>query len=55
MRDYYKADETGFLPCVDLWKMSWIILIDNSGSMGPHALDPNSLAIDVKNAIGTMM
>lgn len=55
MRDYYKADESGFLPCVDYWKMSWIILIDNSGSMGPHALDPNSLAIDVKNAIGTML
>ena len=33
MRDYYKEDETGFLPCVDLWKMSWIILIDNSGSI----------------------
>lgn len=55
MRDYFKADASGFLTCVDYWKMSWIILIDNSGSMGPHALDPNSLAIDVKNAIGTML
>lgn len=55
MRDYFKADESGFLPCVDYWKMSWIILVDNSGSTGPHALDPNSLAIDVKNAIGTML
>lgn len=35
--------------------MSWIVLIDNSGSMGSHALDSNSLAIDVKNAIDTML
>lgn len=55
MRDYFKADASGFLPCVDYWKMNWIILIDNSGSMGPHALEPNSLAIDVKNAIDTML
>lgn len=35
--------------------MSWIILVDNSGSIGSHALDPNSLALDVKNAIGDLL
>ena len=55
MRDYFKTDEFEFLPSIDYLRMSWIILVDNSGSMGPHALDPNSLALDVKNAIGTML
>lgn len=35
--------------------MSWIVLIDNSGAMGQHALVPNSIAIDVKNSIDTML
>lgn len=55
MQNYFKTDESEFLPSIDYWKMSWIILIDNSGSMGPHALDQNSLAIDAKNAIDTML
>lgn len=55
MRDYFKKDGSEFLQSIDCWKMSWIILIDNSGSMGPHALDPNSLAIAVKKAIGTTL
>ena len=55
MREYFKTDMDGFLPAITSWKMNWIILIDNSGSMGSHALDPNSLAIDVKNAIDTML
>lgn len=55
MRDYFKSDEFDFLPSIDYWKMNWIILIDNSGSMGAHALDPNSLAINAKNAIDTML
>lgn len=55
MRDHFKADMDGFLLSIDYWKMNWIILIDNSGSMGHHALDPNNLAIDAKNAIGTML
>lgn len=55
MREYFKTDMDGFLPAITYWKMNWIILIDNSGSMGSHALDPNSLAIDVKNAIDTML
>lgn len=53
MRDNYKSDELGL--CIDYWKMNWIILIDNSGSMGPHALDPNSQVINVKNAISAML
>lgn len=53
MLDNYKSDEFGL--CIDYWKMNWIILIDNSGSMGSHGFDPNSLAIDVKNAIGAML
>lgn len=53
MRDNYKSDELGL--CIDYLKMNWIILIDNSGSMGSHALDPNCLAINVKNAISGML
>lgn len=55
MREYFKTDMDGFLPSITYWKMNWIILIDNSGSMGSHALDPSNLAIDSKNAIGTML
>lgn len=55
MQNHFEADRYGFLPSITYWKMSWIVLIDNSGSMGPHALDPNSLAIDVRNAIDTML
>lgn len=55
MRDYFKTGKFEFLSSIDYLRMSWIILVDNSGSMGPHALDPNSLALDVKNAIGTML
>lgn len=55
MQNHFEADRYGFLPSITYWKMSWIVLIDNSGSMGSHALDPNSLAIDVKNAIDTML
>lgn len=55
MRDCFKTDGSEFLPSIDYWKLSWIILIDNSGSMGSHALDPNSLAIEAKIAIGAML
>lgn len=55
MQNHFEADRYGFLPFITYWKMSWIVLIDNSGSMRSHALDSNSLAIDVKNAIDTML
>lgn len=55
MPDFFKKDGAEFFPSIDYLKMSWIILVDNSGSMGPYALDPNSLAINAKNAIGTML
>ena len=55
MQNHFEADRYGFLPSISYWKLSWIVLIDNSGSMGQHALDPNSIAIDVKNSIDTML
>ena len=51
MREYLKTDINGFLPSITYRKMNWIILIDNSGSMGTHAMEPSNLAIYSKNAI----
>lgn len=50
-----RFDENEFFPQIDYWKMNWIILVDTSGSMGAHAVDPNSLAVNVKIAIDAML
>lgn len=51
MLDYFAQNGDDFLPSILFWKMSWIFMIDNSGSMGPHAVDSKWLTPDVKDAV----
>lgn len=55
MPDYFNPSGEDLLPSIPFWKMSWIFMIDSSGSMKSHAIDTNGLALDVKDAVSRML